>query len=551
MLSLRGGVKGIPEPKTGLSQSDEGLVQALTQALNSTPSSRWSDFEGDIEAMPETASRDAFLADRDALPSLGSALHDVGACSPCAWFWKAEGCRSGTACVRCHLCPENATKLRRKAKRQSAAFAVAEASRPGAAGGIRPPHGRLPSQQVEKSVHEQVGQGPPGKTPSRLALSVLLDPQADRCPSKPPEDAELAPQVMTVAAFERGLTAGPGGGAALPTLTVPEASRPLTHSGEQAPGCKATLSETGPTLLAAKQVTSSEKQGCRSTPAAFAMKDDGLLPSLGSVLHASGTCRPCAWFWKSVGCQNGSECQHCHLCPDGELKRRKKVRALQRTTVAPPPVPAPSSVVAWAPPMPDAGPAATSSVRQSVDAAPATRPGRAPDAVAALAPRSSEPPLGGWAPPGGSQQSAASMRSQGPSPLRALPLRSGTCGPGSSGPPPTSVLLPSSSSSGSGRGGDAAADLAAVTASAGCLVARAGSSLVGEPGVQLLKGFLASEPEDKDRVRTPVCIDAPGTAAVALAPVLEAPDATPSNRKVFKLKNRKLSRVELQNLVPK
>merc|ERR1712083_259692 len=53
-------------------------------------------------------------------------------------------------------------------------------------------------------------------------------------------------------------------------------------------------------------------------------------PSLGSELHgkldAEGQplCQPCAWFHKGGGCQNGASCRRCHLCPDGELKLRKK-----------------------------------------------------------------------------------------------------------------------------------------------------------------------------------------------------------------------------------
>jgi len=55
------------------------------------------------------------------------------------------------------------------------------------------------------------------------------------------------------------------------------------------------------------------------------------LPSVGSVEHTSGNCRPCAWFWKRQGCRNSAECRHCHLCPESELKRRKKekVQALR------------------------------------------------------------------------------------------------------------------------------------------------------------------------------------------------------------------------------
>lgn len=47
-------------------------------------------------------------------------------------------------------------------------------------------------------------------------------------------------------------------------------------------------------------------------------------PSRGSAEHGSGSCRPCAWVWKAGGCQSGHLCGYCHLCPEGELKSRKK-----------------------------------------------------------------------------------------------------------------------------------------------------------------------------------------------------------------------------------
>eukprot|EP00929_Paragymnodinium_shiwhaense_P070819 TRINITY_DN3594_c0_g1_i1.p1 TRINITY_DN3594_c0_g1~~TRINITY_DN3594_c0_g1_i1.p1 ORF type:complete len:245 (-),score=32.12 TRINITY_DN3594_c0_g1_i1:433-1167(-) len=50
------------------------------------------------------------------LPSSGSALHSYGKCSPCAWFWKAKGCRSGLECTFCHLCPQDELKKRKRAK---------------------------------------------------------------------------------------------------------------------------------------------------------------------------------------------------------------------------------------------------------------------------------------------------------------------------------------------------------------------------------------------------------------------------------------------------
>lgn len=55
--------------------------------------------------------------------------------------------------------------------------------------------------------------------------------------------------------------------------------------------------------------------------------------SIGSAAHDSGTCKPCAFLWKDLkkpGCQNGQGCVFCHLCPPGEVKRRKKEKMFMR-----------------------------------------------------------------------------------------------------------------------------------------------------------------------------------------------------------------------------
>lgn len=59
--------------------------------------------------------------------------------------------------------------------------------------------------------------------------------------------------------------------------------------------------------------------------------------SVGSALHGSGQCRPCAWYWKPSGCSNGSECLHCHSCPASEMKdrRRQKAAAFKRGQLKP------------------------------------------------------------------------------------------------------------------------------------------------------------------------------------------------------------------------
>jgi len=49
------------------------------------------------------------------------------------------------------------------------------------------------------------------------------------------------------------------------------------------------------------------------------------LPSVGSMLHNKGQCKPCVFFHsKDKGCGAGKGCEFCHLCPEGEKLRRKK-----------------------------------------------------------------------------------------------------------------------------------------------------------------------------------------------------------------------------------
>jgi len=48
------------------------------------------------------------------------------------------------------------------------------------------------------------------------------------------------------------------------------------------------------------------------------------LPSIGSMLHHQGGCRPCTFF-HTRGCENKVDCKFCHLCGPGEKKKRLKV----------------------------------------------------------------------------------------------------------------------------------------------------------------------------------------------------------------------------------
>jgi len=60
---------------------------------------------------------------------------------------------------------------------------------------------------------------------------------------------------------------------------------------------------------------------------AYAQALNGTLgvPSLGSLNHRRGKCKPCAFFHKD-GCSTGAECVFCHLCGPDVGKQRKQER---------------------------------------------------------------------------------------------------------------------------------------------------------------------------------------------------------------------------------
>jgi hypothetical protein len=47
--------------------------------------------------------------------------------------------------------------------------------------------------------------------------------------------------------------------------------------------------------------------------------------------HFAGECQPCAYYFKPDSCKWAASCNFCHLCPEGEIKLRKKekIRALR------------------------------------------------------------------------------------------------------------------------------------------------------------------------------------------------------------------------------
>lgn len=72
----------------------------------------------DLLALPEPGSKE--------LPTVGSEGHRNGTCKPCAFRWKAEGCKNGVECAFCHLCCPGERRWRRKQRLASQAFRIVE-----------------------------------------------------------------------------------------------------------------------------------------------------------------------------------------------------------------------------------------------------------------------------------------------------------------------------------------------------------------------------------------------------------------------------------------
>lgn len=77
---------------------------------------------------------------------------------------------------------------------------------------------------------------------------------------------------------------------------------------------------------------SDSEEGTR--PRAICLTSSLGLWSAGSANHDLGTCKPCAFLWRDeYGCQNGVNCNFCHMCPPGEVKQRKKQKLAMRKMV--------------------------------------------------------------------------------------------------------------------------------------------------------------------------------------------------------------------------
>jgi len=111
----------------------------------------------------------------------------------------------------------------------------------------------------------------------------------------------------------------------MPTMVVPTQLDERSTTASQSPR-GAVAQVVTRTSLAASNDQDSNLSICQASPE---------LPSLGSLGHYYGLCRPCGFLHSRSGCDAGASCTFCHLCPPGTIQLQRKmkghlVRAAQR-----------------------------------------------------------------------------------------------------------------------------------------------------------------------------------------------------------------------------
>jgi len=221
------------------------------------------------------------------LASLGSARHFAKECRPCAWFHRPGGCQNGAECRHCHLCPDGELKVRRDTKAAS----------------MRATRKENPQQQQDQQ--EQWRQHSLQQAQASLPFPLLSESLSDML------KLALEPQKIPLTSFQLLDPAADAGG---------EAAEMLPQ------GTRLTPKRLEPSLFLSGASTAASEVASDVPPPPPGLSQP-TLASRGSVYHALGECKPCAWFYKPKGCGNGADCLHCHMCSEGEIKARRKAKA--------------------------------------------------------------------------------------------------------------------------------------------------------------------------------------------------------------------------------
>lgn len=279
----------------------------------------------------------------NALPSVGSVQHTAGQCKPCAWFYKPGSCQNGHSCNHCHLCEEGEHKRRKQAKIAGILGKNSDTDQATPA----PEAPTVPSSPAMVEEHPDfsvgsIGHGtgncqpcawfwkpsgcsngrdcgrchrcPEGEAKARKKSKIA----AMRCEKRQQAEEWTAPQSVRA-----GRQPAPTSPAQPPAPAVAEL-RLIPHDVAEIEFLRPPPGLAMPFQLECgasdSSSTTAEEHSAVETRAAEV--------SIGSAGHLMGECQPCAWFWKLGGCVNGKDCRRCHLCPEGEIKERKKAKKI-------------------------------------------------------------------------------------------------------------------------------------------------------------------------------------------------------------------------------
>lgn len=310
--------------------SRNGPLKATPAALGgprppSAPPPGWrAERQGDEDVSEDQV--DSVEPPTDTQWSEGSEGHP-DKCNPCLWYWK--GCNAGLDCTYCHMCPPGEKKRRAKAfcppgeKKRRAKARKAEAKVQGVGD----------TEEVELAAENYPTEADCLELAEREPEADCLEPPTETQWS---EGSEGHPDICNPCPwFWRGCR---NGADCKHCHMCPEGEKKKRAKEKKAefkaqkrlgadvvvePTVQEQASIESDELAEQKSAAEIEGAELQSNEEASVEPPAEPMWSAGSEGHPD-TCRPCAWFWK--GCRHGVECSYCHMCPEGETKKRAKTR---------------------------------------------------------------------------------------------------------------------------------------------------------------------------------------------------------------------------------
>jgi len=209
-------------------------------------------------------------------------------------------------------------------------------------------------QQWKQRQHQQWQQLPVAASapasPLRLSLSPAAAPGAllqppPGLPLPPPPAVEQTPQLDLALAFMAGATFA----RASMQLSTGSSDSSSTSCGQSSETCSTADTDEGvfdlqitplaahPAIELQRSISEAKLPEQEATELPMVLELSAALagppsphvpgcPSVGSVGHYMGTCKPCDFVGRGLDCRQGADCKFCHMCGPAERKARKAQR---------------------------------------------------------------------------------------------------------------------------------------------------------------------------------------------------------------------------------